>query len=150
MIADHVHDHAHDEAEKAPSSKHDGHSHGIVANADRRYLVVALALIVGFMIVEVIVAVVSGSLALLSDAGHMLTDAGAIAASLWALNLAARPARGLWTCGFKRAEILSAAANGITCWSSAPSWPWKPSTDSSIHLLSRVDPCWSSPSWGSS
>lgn len=114
MSADHVHDHAHDEAEKAPSSKHDGHSHAIAPNADRRYLVVALALIVAFMIAEVIVAVVSGSLALLSDAGHMLTDAGAIAASLWAINLAARPARGIWTFGFKRAEILSAAANGIT------------------------------------
>lgn len=66
------------------------------------------------MVVEVIVAGVSGSLALLSDAGHMLTDAGAIAASLWAINPAARPARGIWTFGFKRAEILSAAANGIT------------------------------------
>lgn len=114
MSADHVHDHAHDEAEKALSSKHDGHSHAIAPNADRRYLVAALALIVAFMIVEVIVAVVSGSLALLSDAGHMLTDAGAIAAPLWAINLAGRPARGIWTFGFKRAEILSAAANGIT------------------------------------
>ena len=114
MSADHVHDHTHDAAEGTPSATHDGHSHAIAPNADRRYLVVALALIVGFMIVEVIVAVVSGSLALLSDAGHMLNDAGAIAASLWAINLAARPARGIWTFGFKRAEILSAAANGIT------------------------------------
>ncbi|MFK4295947.1 cobalt-zinc-cadmium efflux system protein [Arthrobacter sp. GAS37] len=104
--------HHHDAA--GNTTKHHGHSHAIAVNADRRYLLVALALIVGFMIVEVIVAVVSGSLALLSDAGHMLTDAGAIAASLWAINLAARPARGIWTFGFKRAEILSAAANGIT------------------------------------
>ncbi len=114
MSDDHVHDHIHDAAEGTPSATHDGHTHAIAPDADRRYLVVALALIVGFMIVEVIVAVVSGSLALLSDAGHMLTDAGAIAASLWAINLAARPARGIWTFGFKRAEILSAAANGIT------------------------------------
>ena len=106
--------HNHD-APGIPAKNHaHSHSHAIAANADRRYLVIALALIVGFMIVEVIVAVVSGSLALLSDAGHMLTDAGAIAASLWAINLAARPARGIWTFGFKRAEILSAAANGIT------------------------------------
>jgi cobalt-zinc-cadmium efflux system protein len=66
------------------------------------------------MVVEVVVAMVSGSLALLSDAGHMLSDAGAIAASLWAIRLAARPATGVWTFGWKRAEILSAAANGIT------------------------------------
>ena len=104
----------HDHDAAGNTAKHHGHSHAIAVNADRRYLVIALALIVGFMIVEVIVAVVSGSLALLSDAGHMLTDAGAIAASLWAISLAARPARGIWTFGFKRAEILSAAANGIT------------------------------------
>jgi len=66
------------------------------------------------MVVEVVAAMVSGSLALLSDAGHMLTDAGAIAASLWAIRLAARPATGVWTFGWKRAEILSAAANGVT------------------------------------
>ena len=84
------------------------------AGADWRYLSIALALIVGFMLVEVVVAKVSGSLALLSDAGHMLSDAGAIAASLWAIRLAARPATGVWTFGWKRAEILSAAANGIT------------------------------------
>lgn len=91
-----------------------GHSHGVAAGADSRYLATALSLIVGFMIVEVVVAVISGSLALLSDAGHMLTDGGAIGASLWAIRLAARPARGAWTFGWKRAEILSAAGNGIT------------------------------------
>jgi len=79
-----------------------------------RYLGIALALLVGFMLLEVIVAVTSGSLVLLADAGHMLSDAGAIGASLWAIRLAARPARGVWTFGFKRAEILSAAGNGIT------------------------------------
>ena len=61
---------------------------------------------------EAVFGVVAGSLALLADAGHMLTDAGAIGASLWALRLAARPASGSWTFGFKRAEILSAAGNG--------------------------------------
>jgi cobalt-zinc-cadmium efflux system protein len=84
------------------------------SDVDRRYLATALALIVGFMIVEVTVAVVSGSLALLADAGHMLADAGAIGAALWAWHLADRPASGPWTFGFKRAEILSAAGNGIT------------------------------------
>ena len=90
------------------------HTHGVAAGADTRYLSIALALIVGFMIVEVVVALTSGSLALLSDAGHMLTDAGAIGASLWAIRLSARPATGSWTFGWKRAEILSAAGNGIT------------------------------------
>jgi cobalt-zinc-cadmium efflux system protein len=97
-----------------PGADGHGHSHGVSADANTRYLTVALALIVGFMALEVIVAVLSGSLALLADAGHMLTDAGAIGASLWALRLAARPATRSWTFGFKRAEILSAAGNGIT------------------------------------
>jgi cobalt-zinc-cadmium efflux system protein len=95
-------------------AEHDGHRHGVSPGADARYLRVALALIVAFMVVEVVVALLSGSLALLSDAGHMLSDAGAVAAALWAIRLAARPAAGAWTFGFKRAEILSAAGNGIT------------------------------------
>lgn len=82
--------------------------------SDKRYLAGALGLIVAFMVVEVVVAAISGSLALLADAGHMLTDAGSIAASLWAIHLAAKPASGVWTYGFKRAEVLSAAVNGIT------------------------------------
>jgi len=96
------------------AESHGGHNHTVSADADQRYLATALGLIVAFMLVEVVVAVASGSLALLADAGHMLTDAGAIAASIWALHLAARPARDAWTYGFKRAEILSAAVNGVT------------------------------------
>jgi cobalt-zinc-cadmium efflux system protein len=91
-----------------------GHSHLPGAGADRRYLLIALGLLAAFMLAEVITAVLSGSLALLSDAGHMLSDVGAIGAALWAIRLAARPAAGAWTFGWKRAEILSAAANGIT------------------------------------
>lgn len=90
------------------------HSSAVGADADRRYLVAALALLVAFLVAEVAVAVVAGSLALLSDAGHMLTDVGAIGVALWALRLAARPATGSLTFGWKRAEILSAAGNGIT------------------------------------
>jgi cobalt-zinc-cadmium efflux system protein len=90
------------------------HTHGVATDADRRYLALALVLIVGFMVVEVVVAVLAHSLVLLSDAGHMLTDAAAITAALWAMGLAARPAGGAWTYGWKRAEILSAAVNGIT------------------------------------
>jgi cobalt-zinc-cadmium efflux system protein len=93
---------------------HEGHGHGVSPDADRRYLSVALGLIVGFIFVEVVVAVVSGSLALLADAGHMLTDAGAIGGAIWALHLAQRPASNRWSFGLKRAEILAAAANGVT------------------------------------
>lgn len=91
-----------------------GHSHGVAANANQRYLLAVLVLLGLFMVGEVVVAFLSGSLALLSDAGHMLSDVGAIAAALWAMRLAARPAAGAWTFGWKRAEILSAAGNGIT------------------------------------
>jgi cobalt-zinc-cadmium efflux system protein len=91
-----------------------GHHHRVSAGDDHRFLTGALLLIGAFLVFEVIVAALSGSLALLADAGHMLADAGAIGAALWALRLAARPATGPWTFGFKRAEILSAAGNGIT------------------------------------
>jgi len=77
-------------------------------------LAVALGLILAFMAVEVAVGILAHSLALLSDAGHMLTDAGAIGFSLVALRLAARPAKGAMTFGLGRVEILSAQANGIT------------------------------------
>lgn len=92
----------------------DGHAHGPSPGSDRFWLGAALALLLGFMAVEVVVGLLSGSLALLSDAAHMLTDAGAIALALVAIRLAARPARGGYTFGLKRAEILSAQANGIT------------------------------------
>jgi cobalt-zinc-cadmium efflux system protein len=90
-----------------------GHSHD-AKGSDRRSLRLALVLIVGFMIAEVVTAAVAGSLALFADAGHMLVDAGAIGAALWAWHLAEKPAAGPWTFGFKRAEILSAAGNGVT------------------------------------
>lgn len=93
---------------------HGGHRHGVAANADVRYLAGALGLISAFMVGEVIAAVASGSLALFADAGHMLTDVAALGASVWAARLAARPAGGRWTFGLKRAEILSAAGNGVT------------------------------------
>ncbi|MEU0935114.1 cation diffusion facilitator family transporter [Embleya sp. NPDC005971] len=93
---------------------HAGHSHGVAADADRRYLTAALVLIGAFIVVEVTVGILASSLALITDAGHMVTDAFAIGLALVAMRLAARPARGRWTYGFKRAEILSAQINGIT------------------------------------
>jgi cobalt-zinc-cadmium efflux system protein len=94
---------------------HAGHAHVPVAEErNRRRLLFALVLIVGLMAAEVAAGILAGSLALLSDAAHMLTDAGAIALSLLALRLAARPAGGNLTFGLKRAEILSAQVNGAT------------------------------------
>ena len=98
----HGHDHAHH------------HAHGVAADADGRYLTLALLLLLGYMALEVVVGILASSLALLTDAGHMLTDAGAIALALVAMRLARRPARGRFTFGYKRAEILSAQANGLT------------------------------------
>ena len=91
-----------------------GHGHAVGRSADRRWLAAALALILTFMAVEFVVGLVAGSLALISDAAHMLTDAAAIALALVAIRLAARPAKGGYTYGLRRTEILSAQANGIT------------------------------------
>jgi cobalt-zinc-cadmium efflux system protein len=90
------------------------HAHHHHPPADRGRLQIALALIVGFMAVEVVAGILASSLALLSDAAHMLTDAGAIALALVAARLASRPAAGGYTFGLKRAEILSAQLNGAT------------------------------------
>jgi cobalt-zinc-cadmium efflux system protein len=99
----------------AMSHSHAGrHSHSTSADADRGKLRIALVLIVGFMVAEVVTGIVANSLALLSDAAHMLTDAAAIGLSLVAIRLAAHPAGGRMTFGLKRVEILSAQANGVT------------------------------------
>ncbi len=91
------------------------HAHGFGAHADASRLTRALALIAGFMAArDRRRASLAHSLALLSDAGHMLTDAGALGFSLLALRLAARPAQGAMTFGLRRVEILSAQANGVT------------------------------------
>ena len=103
MAHDHGHHHDHDH----------GHSHGhIDPDADRRWLWTALGLICGFMLVEVVAGLVADSLALLSDAAHMLTDAGSLGLALVAAGLAARPAKGNFTFGLGRAEVLSAQVNG--------------------------------------
>jgi len=91
-----------------------GHGHGVSADADRRWLSIALALISVFLVGEVVVGILANSLALLSDAAHMLTDAASIVLALVAMRLSARPARGIFTYGLRRTEILSAQANGLT------------------------------------
>jgi cobalt-zinc-cadmium efflux system protein len=81
---------------------------------ERRALGGALALIAALLAAEVVAGIVAGSLALLADAGHMLTDAAALAFALVAASVAGRPARGRWTFGYRRLEILAAQANGVT------------------------------------
>lgn len=100
MVSGHRHDHVQGFAE--------------AENADRRLLGGALALILGLLAGEIVAGVIAGSLALLADAGHMLTDVGALAFALFAAAVASRPARGYWTFGFRRMEILAALANGVT------------------------------------
>ena len=77
-------------------------------------MTLALVLLLAFMAAEVVAGIVASSLALLSDAAHMLTDVGALALALVAARLAARPARGAMTFGLRRSEILSAQINGVT------------------------------------
>jgi cobalt-zinc-cadmium efflux system protein len=91
---------------------HAHHQHDVKLDADRRYLTIALVLIVCFMAFEIVVGIVAHSLALLSDAGHMLTDAGALVLSLVVIRLVQRPVGGQLTYGMRRAEVLSGQANG--------------------------------------
>jgi len=105
---------AHAHEHEGPGHGGHSHSHAISADADSRKLGLALGLIVAFMAGEVAAGIAASSLALLSDAAHMLTDAIAIALALVALRLAQRPASGSFTYGLRRAEILSAAVNGVT------------------------------------
>ena len=92
---------------------HHSHTHA-GGDTDTRRLSTALALIAAFMAAEIVTGILAHSLALLADAAHMLTDAGALVMSLVVIRLVARPARGNLTFGLKRSEILSAQANGVT------------------------------------
>jgi cobalt-zinc-cadmium efflux system protein len=91
---------------------HEGHAHGVTDDADARRLARGLTLIVGFMAAEIVAGILAHSLALLSDAAHMLTDAGALLLSLVVIRLVRRPAGGNVTFGLRRLEALSAQANG--------------------------------------
>jgi cation diffusion facilitator family transporter len=92
-----------------------GHSHApaTAGGGHRRRLAVVLGLTLAVLAAEVVGAVLSGSLALLADAGHMATDAAGLALALAAVSLAQRPARGRRTFGWQRVEILAAVANGL-------------------------------------
>lgn len=88
---------------------HDHHRH----DGDRRLLLGALCLIAGLMVVELVAGIVADSLALLADAGHLISDVAALGFAVAAATMALRPAQGRWTYGFRRLEILSAQANGL-------------------------------------
>jgi len=89
----------------------DGHRHGA---GDRRWLLAALSVIVAFMVAQVVAGLLAHSLALVADAGHMLTDAAALLLAVVASRLAERPAQGAYTYGLARVDALSGQANGIT------------------------------------
>jgi cobalt-zinc-cadmium efflux system protein len=85
-----------------------GHGH------DRRWLLAALAVLLAFMAAEIVVGLLANSIALITDAGHMTTDAAAIAVAIVAARIATRPARGAYTYGFARVDALSGQASGLT------------------------------------
>ena len=89
---------------------HHGHHHGGGGDHGRR-LGLTLFLVTGYMVAEVVGGLLSGSLALLADAGHMASDAAALGTSLFALRISRRPASLTHTFGYRRAEILAAVAN---------------------------------------
>ncbi len=96
----------------SPVEEH-GHGPGGYRGADRRALLIAAVLTAGFMVAEAVGGLLTGSLALLADAGHMLSDSFSLLLALAAVSLAARPATARRTFGFKRAEILAALVNGV-------------------------------------
>ena len=89
------------------------HDHGARPDGDRRLLAGALVLIAALMVGELVAGILAGSLALLADAGHLVSDVAALGLALAVSAMASRPARGPWTYGFRRLEILSAQANGL-------------------------------------
>ncbi|MGD9735088.1 MAG: cation diffusion facilitator family transporter [Solirubrobacterales bacterium] len=99
---------------------HAGHSHGYGAHAlearradSRRRMYVALAINLALFAIEVVGGILAGSLAVLADAGHLLSDVASIVLALIAVRLAARPASGRRTFGYMRSEVLAALVNGL-------------------------------------
>ena len=107
-----VHSHAgHSHTEHSHGHSHGGHGSG---KADRRALTLVLALTTAFLVAEVVGGLLTGSLALLADAGHMASDSAAIGVSLFAFWLSQRPATPNRSFGYRRAEILAVRFNGMT------------------------------------
>ena len=99
-------------------SGHDHHHHGALHNhahgvTDQRRIAAAFFIILAFMLIEVVGGIMSGSLALLADAAHMVSDSAALGFSWLALRIGQRPANSKWSFGYKRLEILAAFVNGL-------------------------------------
>ena len=105
----------HDDHAGHDDHDHSGHAHDF-REASRRSLIVSLVLISGYMVAEIVGGVLSGSLALIADAGHMLTDAAAIALALFAMWLSSRGSSTTRTWGFHRTEVLAAMINALALW----------------------------------
>ena len=108
-----AHSHAHHDHGDGHEHDH-GHGHGRPGGSGKRGLLIALIITLVMMIVEIIGGILSNSLALLSDAGHMFTDTLALALSFFAMKFAEMPATDKRTYGFYRLEIVAALLNGIT------------------------------------
>src|SRR5215510_4492788 len=113
-MVSHAHQHDHTHSHAHPHTHHDGRRHDHTREASQRTLLIVLALTFVYMLAEAIGGYLANSLALLSDAGHMLTDVAALTLSLFAVRFASRPATPRKTYGFYRLEILAALANGVT------------------------------------
>ena len=125
--AEHGHG-GHDDHDDHSGHDHHGHTHDHAAElreASRRSLIIAFVLIAGFMVAEVIGGILSGSLALLADAGHMATDAASIALALLAVWIAGRPESIERTFGYQRTEVLAAAFNALSLWAIAGWIVWE-------------------------
>lgn len=129
------------------SGGHDhGHAHRTATGRHRGRLVVVLVITLGVVGVQVVGGLVSGSLALLADAGHMLTDATGVAIALLATTLATRPADKTRTFGLQRAEILAALANalllgGLGVWvvvEAVQRWDSPPEVGTTLMLVTAV------------
>lgn len=111
----HIDDHHHDQHNpESPEGHHHHGSHDHARNVSQRVLFGVLLLTFAYLIAEAVGGYLANSLALLSDAGHMLTDVAALALSLFAVRFASRPATARKTFGFYRLEILAAFVNGVT------------------------------------
>jgi len=108
------HDHSHPDGHAHDHDHHGHHHHGDVSTADgRKRVAIAFVLTAGFMVAEVVGGVISGSLALLADAAHMLTDAGSLALAWLGYKFAERPADETRSYGFDRLRVLAAFTNGL-------------------------------------
>ena len=120
LVSPSSHDHGHDDHGHGHDHHGHGHDHGHhdhdLRDVSRKSLTISFVLITTYMVAEIVGGLLSGSLALLADAGHMATDAGAIAMALFAMWMANREASTERTYGYYRTEVLAAMLNALALW----------------------------------